>query len=39
VIIREDFQSELDAISAFEEEKRLQAVTIKSGKLHRLAGE
>lgn len=33
-----DFQAELDSIFAFAEQKRLVAVTMKSGDLHRLVG-
>ena len=35
----EVFQKELDEIFAFAEKKKLHAVTIKSGNLHRVVGE
>ncbi len=34
----DDFQSELDSIFAFAEEKLLTAILIKSGDLHKLVG-
>ncbi len=34
----EDFQSQLDSIFSFAEKKRLAAVVVKSGDLHRLVG-
>jgi hypothetical protein len=35
----DDFQAELDSIFSFAEEKRLTAIIIKSGDLHRLVGD
>ncbi|MBL8079069.1 MAG: hypothetical protein JNM55_13980 [Anaerolineales bacterium] len=35
----EDFQLQLDTIFSFAEEKRLTAIIIKSGDLHRLVGD
>jgi 5-methylcytosine-specific restriction protein A len=34
----DDFQAELDSIFSFAEKKRLTAIIIKSGDLHRLVG-
>jgi len=35
----DDFQKELDAIFAFAEAKRLVAIVVQAGNLHRLVGE